>query len=439
MICREMVRLPVMLVRWCAAALIFLTATADAAPPPEVLENALRAACVLDPANPAGLRRDFPDARILEARLDGPQGQVLRSRHRLQVPGGEWLLERFFPGGRLRKVTVEWHGLAADGALRPEIAVIANADCSPLEARQLVYGDGAVPDRLRILAPDLKTQVGEQPLNPPVPAAAPSTKEAVRVALVDTGVNYTLPLFAGRLARDSKGGLIGYDYWDMDDRPFDVDASRSPFFPFHHGTAVASIILREAPQAVIIPYRYPRPDMARFKDLIAAADRQGAVIVNLAMGSNRREDWTAFAAAAKARPRMLFVVSAGNDGRDLDRAPVYPAALDLANLISVTSSDAYGRLAQGSNWGAGHVDFMVPGEQIDVIDHRGADGRASGSSFAVPRVTALAARLLARHPTWRAADLKAFLVKRAKVPDGGGAPILRYGWIPDPTDDFEPD
>lgn len=412
---------------------------ARSAPPIPSLTAALQAACGLDPADPAALKQAFPGSRLLESRADGPAGRPFRTRHRLLMPsGGEWLLQRTSPGGQLRRVSVEWHGPATQGAARPEIAVTAGADCRPFEARRLVYGADGAAETLQILGPDLNQVVADQPLNPPVPpAAAPVPAGAVRIALVDTGVNYTLPLFRGRLARDARGALVGYDFWDMDARPFDLDTARSPFFPLHHGTAVASIILREAPEAVIVPFRYPRPALARFKDLVARADAAGAVIVSMAMGSNDRADWDAFAEAAGARPHMLFIVSAGNDGRDLDAAPVFPAALDLPNLVSVTSSDAWGGLAPGSNWGRGTVDFMAPGEQVPVTDHRGAAGKASGSSFAVPRVAALAARAVARHPDWRAPELKAFLIKRARPALSGGATLLRHGWIPDPLDDFE--
>ncbi|MEQ9361824.1 MAG: S8 family serine peptidase, partial [Rhodospirillales bacterium] len=156
-----------------------------------------------------------------------------------------------------------------------------------------------------------------------------------------------------------------------------------------------------------------------------------------ARGPPAAGEWLASAPGATPRPHMLFIVSAGNDGRDLDKTPVFPASLGLENILTVTSADAGGRLARGSNWGASRVDVMVPGEQVAVTDHRGAAGKASGSSFAVPRVTALAARLLAKHPDWRGPELKAAILKRARKPFGGDAPLLRHGWIPDPTDDFE--
>ncbi|MBI3113507.1 MAG: S8 family serine peptidase, partial [Rhodospirillales bacterium] len=157
---------------------------------------------------------------------------------------------------------------------------------------------------------------------------------------------------------------------------------------------------------------------------------------NMAMGSSKRADWDALAEAAARRPHMLFVISAGNDGRDIDKEPVYPAVLKLPNFLVVTSADAFGRLAAGSNWGRDSVDVMVPGEQVPVFDHRGAEGKASGSSFAVPRVAALAARLMAKNPAWRGPELKRAIIARARLSRFYDPQPVRHGWIPDPTDDF---
>lgn len=428
------------------AIVVLAAATAGfpalAASPPsaaEVLRAALPAACRLDPFDVAAAHAAFPDARFLSWRLDSLRGEIGRSRHRLLYPDGrELAINRLFPGGTLRRVAVELYEPAGDaggkgGAVRPRLSVSASADCRVIEARRIDYRADGHAASVVVLQPDLQTVVQTDPLDPPVPPGR--DPGGVLVAHVDSGVNYTLPTIAKRLARTKDGALIGYDYWDMDPRPYDVDTSRSPFFPLHHGTATASVLLREAPEARIAPYRYPRPDMARMADVIAAAAKAGARIVHLAMGSNDRAEWDAFAEAAEARPEMLFVVSAGNDGRDIDRAPVYPAALDLANMLVITSCDRFGRLAQGSNWGQRSVDLMVPAEQVEVTDHRGAVGKASGSSFAVPRVAAMAARLLAAHPGWHAGQLRRAIVDRARPVQGRTA--VRYGWIPDPTDDFQ--
>jgi subtilisin family serine protease len=179
----------------------------------------------------------------------------------------------------------------------------------------------------------------------------------------------------------------------------------------------------------LIPYRYPRPEPARMADLIAHAAQAGARIVNLAMGSNRKEHWDGFVAGVLAHPDILFVVSAGNDGRDLDRRPVYPAAFDFPNMLVIASADGFGEPAPGSNWGKATVDLLVPGERIPVTAFDGQRTTASGASFAAPRVTALAARLLAEHPEWRAAELKAAIIARARLVDAEGRLTSKYGFL----------
>jgi len=333
-------------------------------------------------------------------------------------------------GDTLRRVVYEVRSLATG---RPIMVALADGDCRLQHGRAIRYGPDGTALELVLYAPDLATVEAVEPLNPPVPAGA--DPGGVTVAHIDSGVNYLLPEIAARLARDDQGHPLGADLWDADDRPFDGDVRGSPFFPIRHGTPVASVLIREAPQVRLVPIRYPRPDMTRMAEAVRLAASAGASIIAMPMGSRRPEDWTRFADAADAHPDMLFVVSAGNDGRDIDAAPLYPASLPLENMIVVTSSDDFGRLAPGSNWGATSVDLMVPAERLEVIDYRGARGEASGSSFAVPRVAALAARLKSENPDWTAADLKKALFARAVAPLERGPPRVAVGWIPNPADE----
>ena len=80
----------------------------------------------------------------------------------------------------------------------------------------------------------------------------------------------------------------------------------------------------------------------------------------------------------------------------------------------------------------------MPGEQIPVIDHQGMKRKASGSSFAVPRVVALAVRLLAKNPDWRAKEIKNAILSKAVRSPFEPRLLLSHGWISDPTDDFLP-
>jgi hypothetical protein len=297
-----------------------------------------------------------------------------------------------------------------------ELLVMVDADCRARYGRRIEYAADGRPREIRFLRADLSDSGAGELLDAPIPAAP--DPGGIAVAHVDSGVNYLLPEIARRLARDEDGAALGYDWWDMDPRPFDQNPARSPFFPQRHGTRTASLLLEEAPYARLIPYRYPRADMARMASLVDAAAKAGARIVTVAMGSNQRAEWQAYEQAVRRHPEMLFIVSAGNDGRDLDREPVYPAALELANQLTVTSVEEDGRLARGSNFGERTVHLRVPAERVLVTDFDGRRVFASGSSYAVARAGALAACLLGAHPTWSTKALR--------------EAILAYDFLPDP-------
>jgi hypothetical protein len=407
------------------AALIATSAPAFADIPIDRIRPLLGVACQAPFADAQRFRPAVPTARIIRHEVDMLAGAPGRATTELLLEDGSRLeINAMFPGGRLRRVGFE----LSDG--HPLFSISTDDACRITEAREIVHDTAGRAATIRVYENDLAAVRDEIALNP-VAAAAPDPG-GVSAGLIDSGVNYTVAPFMSRLARTPDGKLLGRDLWDGDDRPFDIDTGRSAFFPLHHGSAVMSVLIAEAPMARVVPVRYPRPDMTKMANAVSWLADQGVRIVNLAMGSNSEAEWRAFADAARAHPQMLFIISAGNNGRDIDKNPVYPASLGLANSIVVTSSEIDGRLAQGSNWGATSVDIMVPGERIPVTDHRGAPGKASGSSFAVPRVTALAVRALASNPGWHGPELRDFILKRARpLP---GPKLTRYGWIPDPTD-----
>jgi hypothetical protein len=363
-----------------------------------------------------------------------------RRRFERSDGGGQILLETIEPGALLRRVRAEWHApvASANPERRPTVTIIADGQCRVQTARRLIYAPDGNAEYLEQLSPGLDEVQVREPLNPPVPAlardpdATPGEVPAVRVAIVDSGVNYLLPAINEALARGSDGEILGFDYWDLERRPFDANPVRSIFFPQRHGTQTASLLLQEAPGAQLIPYRYPRPDMLRMTELVEDAAAHGVVVLNMSLGSNRAEEWQAFEKAAAAHPEMLFVVSAGNNGRDIDTQAVYPAALKLENMLVVSSADASGRPAPGSNWGRESVDLLVPGEEMLVTDFHGRSRVVSGSSYAASRVSALAACLLQENPEWTAEILKAAILEQALAPTDETAAFSTYGFLQDP-------
>ena len=310
----------------------------------------------------------------------------------------------------------------------------ATPPCNFISIRSLVKtadGDPVIAS----FGPNLK-KLGYEPQNPPFVLSENILHRSSKplLALVDTGVNYNLPKVQEHLALNDEGQLIGYDFWDDDNRPFDKDPRKNIFFPLHHGTSVFSVLTENLGDLKVAIYRFPANNMCRFSDLIEHAGRAGVRIINLSMGSNSPEDWECFYETAKRHVDILFVVSAGNDGFNIELNQVFPASFDLENIVVVTSADHFGHLPRHSNYGVKSVDFMISAEQVDVFDHRGAYSTTGGSSYAAPKLAALAARFLAQNETATTRDIVKFLESRAIKK---GSKLVKFGWIPDPSDDFK--
>ena len=343
-------------------------------------------------------------------------------------------------GGRITRFVSSLRNRFGD----PLLLVSLDGDCALTAMRRIDYTEQGQALGIVSLDQDFEVFGDTDWLNPPLafverdsaPAPErPGDASPVRVALVDSGVNYQIPEINRRLARDESGRLIGFDFWDMDAQPFDAHPVQLGFFLQRHGTRTASILLREAPHAELVPYRYPRPDMSRMRALIDDAARNDVAIVGMPLGSDRIGDWITFERAAREHPEILFIASAGNDGRNIDERPLYPASLGLDNLLVVTSSDDFVRPADSTNWGRISVDYMVPAERIDATDFYGRSIRVSGSSYAVARVAALAARLVQDNPEWRAGDIIAELERRYSQAAPGAQRWVSSGYIGDPRAD----
>ena len=117
---------------------------------------------------------------------------------------------------------------------------------------------------------------------------------------------------------------------------------------------------------------------------------------------------------------IVFVLSAGNDG--LDAATYSPAHVEEA--ITVGAYNASYKLATFSNVGS-VVDILAPGENIVSLTHIAEEAANhenilfSGTSFAAPHVTGVAALFLAEHPNASPAQVRTALLEVAK-PDVKG-------------------
>ena len=106
----------------------------------------------------------------------------------------------------------------------------------------------------------------------------------------------------------------------------------------------------------------------------------------------------------------LIIASAGNDGKNIDLLAneVYPACYNFDNIITVGASNIDDNLwndyipgtyaANTSNYGATTVDLFAPGEDIYTTNRNGGYSTVSGTSFAAPFVTGVAALIKSYAP-----------------------------------------
>jgi hypothetical protein len=313
----------------------------------------------------------------------------------------------------------------------PFIEIRSDKNCNIQTIRKIIYNSKLKPQEIHSISTSKYKINSIKYLNPKLPNFDTDSKKNI-IALIDTGINYTLKILQPNIAvKDKK--ILGFDFWDNDDKPFDSDPRQSPFYPRHHGTTVFSILAKDSPNSFIAPYRFPALNMCKFKELVEHIAKNSIRLVNLSMGSNKLKDWTCFEKAAKENKNIIFVVSAGNNSFNIDQNPIYPASLDLKNILTVTSSDQSGRLGRGSNYGEKSVDFMLPAERLEVIDHRGVKAFAGGTSYAAPRLAALISRYIENNPNCTNDEIYDFLKKRAIQK---GKKLTKFGWIPDPEDNY---
>ncbi|MFN5955531.1 MAG: S8 family peptidase [Dolichospermum sp.] len=176
-----------------------------------------------------------------------------------------------------------------------------------------------------------------------------------------------------------------------------------------HGTHVASIIFGQhnsselrgiAPQCrgLIVPIfgdnnrKLSQLDLAR---AIEQAVNAGAHIINVSAGqltdNGEAEGWLDRAVQLCKDHNVLIVAAAGNDGCDCLHVPA-----SLPTVLAVGAMNDQGKPIDFSNWGESYQNqgILAPGENILGAKPGGGTQKLSGTSFATPIVSGVAALLL---------------------------------------------
>ncbi|MEX1182934.1 MAG: S8 family peptidase [Gemmatimonadota bacterium] len=229
-------------------------------------------------------------------------------------------------------------------------------------------------------------------------------------------------------------GIVGDDYADRTQRVYGNAGVTGP--DASHGTGVAGIVAAERENDIgvegiadavrIMTIRAVPNGDERDKDVANAiryAVDNGADIINMSFGKaySPNKDVVDAAVRHAEEQGVLLIHAAGNDAKDLAAETNFPNRYyetggAASNWIEVGASSWEGReqlAANFSNFGSEQVDVFAPGATILAATPGDDYAPNSGTSFAAPVVTGVAALLMAYYPDLSVADVRRIILESA--------------------------
>ena len=280
--------------------------------------------------------------------------------------------------------------------------------------------------------------------------------ESVQVAVeeITSGVEYFGERLNFHFNTDFSGRKTGDNPNDINDSPGYGNGNVKPVKKSEsHGTHVAGIIAAErnngkgangvANNVEIMSIRAV-PNGDEYDKDVALAIRyavdNGAKVINGSFGKSFSPytEWVSDAIKYAASKDVLIVHAAGNDSKDIDVEPNFPAdntnGKEISNnYISVGAlAPKYGSsmVAGFSNYGDQNVDVFAPGAQVYSTTPENEYDTKGGTSMAAPAVAGIAALVRSYYPKLSASQVKEVILNsglklNTKVVVGGDANDVR--------------
>jgi len=287
-------------------------------------------------------------------------------------------------------------------------------------------------------AQEVNTETGTVDADMDVVEAWEKTKgnHDVVVAVLDTGIDYTHTDLADNMWDGN--AYHGYDFAaddsgnndsdPMPDEPYDENGH-------YHGTHVAGTIGAVgdnstgvsgiAQNVSIMAVKIFRPNGTGYSsDILEGLDYVleqidngvNVVAINASYGGGGSQDDATNDAIKKLGDKgVVFCAAAGNDGKNIDNDPVYPASYDADNIIAIAASDQNDALASFSNYGVKTVDVAAPGTNILSTYPEDKYAYLNGTSMATPNVAGSIALIASMYPDSTVAERKAMILDHVDV------------------------
>ena len=263
-----------------------------------------------------------------------------------------------------------------------------------------------------------------------------SRGDGVLVAVLDSGVQLNHPDLAKNLWRNA--GETPANGIDDDRNGYVDDVFGANIKALNgnveddngHGTHVAGIVAAQAgndvggsgmaPGAKIMSIKVldanRSGDSSQLAKGIRYAIGMGAKILNVSINGDGTSPDLDEALKYASQQGATVVASAGNQNRDIDLTPSYPASSAEPSVLTVTATQTSGNLLGIANRGLRSVDVAAPGGHILSTANNSGYELREGTSMAAPFVSGSLALLAAARPDLSQAALRAAIVQSAPRP-----------------------
>ena len=255
----------------------------------------------------------------------------------------------------------------------------------------------------------------------------------VRVAIIDTGIDYKHPYLGGGFGPGYKV-IGGYDFVNKDNDPMDDNS---------HGTHVAGIVAAKAPaytgvapEALLLAYKVLDASGSGASSTVLAAIEKAVndkvQIISMSLGGPGSPDDPVSTAVNRATELgVVVIVAAGNNG-PLPESIGSPGVAREA--ITVGATDKNDVIAQFSSRGpipgldVVKPEVMAPGVKILSTVLNGGEASYNGTSMATPHVSGIVALMLQLNPSLKPGEIKQILMGSA-LDLGAGAFVQGAGRV----------
>jgi thermitase len=219
---------------------------------------------------------------------------------------------------------------------------------------------------------------------------------AVRIAIIDTGVDYTHPDLKGNVDAEHGFNFVNNTKDAMDDHGHGTHCAGTIGAIHDNKVGVAGVMA----DVTIIPLKFlDATGSGSLEAAVKAIDYATELNVDLmsnSWGGGGRSE-ALFEAIKRASDKgIIFTAAAGNSTSNNDTTPSYPASYESPNVISVAALTAQNDLAYFSSYGRNTVHIAAPGHNILSTVKGGGYEIMSGTSMATPHVSGVLGLLLAK-------------------------------------------